>query len=430
MPPLKNRLILHVDLDAFFCSVEELLDPSLIGTAFAVGGGANERGVIATCSYEARKYGVRSALPTAQALRLCPHLKLLPGRHKLYSEYSRRVMALFEQETPLVEQISIDEAFLDFTGDGRRGGAIAETLKANIQREVGLRCSFGVASNKLVAKIATNVGKPNGLIVVPTGEEAAFLAPLPLAALWGVGPKTQVRLEELGLGTIGQLAAWPEADLVRRFGAWGEDLSRHARGLDDRPIETEREAKSISKETTFARDVGERETLRRTLLELCDQVAATLRRQGLQARTVKLKLRWPPFETITRQTTLAAPTDLETEIFKAAYALFLTAWGRGRPVRLIGVGVAGLQAEARQLGLFETAQDNRAEKLAEAVDKIRARYGWEAVKRASLLEDEDEGGSPDHEPLDKQQSQDELKRQGHQKPQPRPTGRQRGGGEE
>ena len=388
------RLILHVDLDAFFCSVEELLDPSLIGTAFAVGGGADERGVISTCSYEARKYGVRSALPTAQALRLCPHLKLLPGRHKVYSKYSKRVMALFDQETPLVEQISIDEAFLDMTGDPRPGGEIAAALKATILREVGLRCSFGVASNKLVAKIATNVGKPNGLIVVPPGEEAAFLAPLPLAALWGVGPKTQTRLEALGLRTIGQLAEWPEADLVRRFGAWGEDLSRHARGRDDRALETEREAKSISKETTFARDVSEREALRRTLLELSDQVAANLRRQGLQARTVKLKLRWPPFETITRQTTLPAPTDLEAEIFSAAMALFEAAWGRGRPVRLIGVGVAGLEAQARQLGLFDAAPDNRAteaqRKLAEAVDKIRERYGWDAVKRASFLDNSED----------------------------------------
>jgi DNA polymerase-4 len=383
------RLILHVDLDAFFCSVEELLDPSLIGTAFAVGGAAAGRGVISTCSYEARKFGVHSALPTAQALRLCPHLKLLPTRHKLYSEYSKRVMALFDQETPLVEQISIDEAFLDFTGDARPGGVIAAALKDAIRREVGLRCSFGVASNKLVAKIATNVGKPDGLIVVPPGEEAAFLAPLPLAALWGVGPKTQARLEAMGLRTIGQVAAWPEADLIKRFGAWGEDLSRHARGRDDRALETEREAKSISKEITFARDVSEREVLRRTLLELCDQVGASLRRQGLHARTVKLKLRWPPFETITRQTTLATPTDLESDIFGAAYGLFQAAWGHGRPVRLIGVGVSGLQTAARQLGLFEAAPDARAARLADTLDKIRDKYGWDAVKRASLMDDEE-----------------------------------------
>ena len=382
------RTILHVDLDAFFCSVEELLDPSLAGTAFAVGGPADERGVISTASYAARKFGVQSALPTARALRQCPGLKLLPVRHKLYSQYSRRVMALFDAETPDVEQISIDEAFLDLTGDQRPGGVVAASLQARIAHELGLPSSFGVASNKLVAKIATNVGKPRGLVVVPPGEEAAFLAPLPIEMLWGVGPKTRARLADLHLRTIGDLAGWPAADLERRFGATGAGLARHARGLDDRMLETEREAKSISKEITYARDVDDRPTLRRTLLDLSDQVAASLRREGLVARTVKLKLRWPPFETITRQTTLPQPTDLEAEIFAAARALFAAAWGRGRPVRLIGVGVSGLQAPARQLGLFEAAPEERAGKLAAAVDKIRERYGWDSVKRASLLDED------------------------------------------
>ena len=337
MPPAAplTRVVLHVDLDAFFCSVEELLDPTLAGTAFAVGGEADSRGVIATASYAARKFGVRSALPTAQALRLCPHLKLLPGHHRLYGDYSRQVMALFAAETPLMEQISIDEAFLDFTGDQRTGGALAALLQARIRDEVHLPSSFGVATNKLVAKIATNVGKPRGLIVVPPGQEAAFLAPLPLDMLWGAGPKTRARLAEIGLRTIGDVAAWPAADLEQRFGAAGHDLARHARGLDDRPVANERETKSISKEVTFGKDVSDRETLRRTLLELTDQVAASLRAQGLVARTVRLKLRWPPFETITRQTQLAQPSDLEGEIFEAGFALFEAAFGRGRPVRLL-----------------------------------------------------------------------------------------------
>jgi len=394
MPPAaaRARVILHVDLDAFFCSVEELLDPTLAGTAFAVGGGADSRGVIATASYAARKFGVRSALPTAQALRLCPHLKLLPGRHKLYSQYSRQVMALFAAETPLMEQISIDEAFLDFTGDARGGGALAAALQTRIRTEVNLPSSFGVATNKLVAKIATNVGKPRGLIVVPPGQEAAFLAPLPMDMLWGAGPKTRARLAELGLRTIGDIAAWPEADLERRLGAVGLDLARHARGLDDRPVETERETKSISKETTFSRDVTDPVALRRTLLELTDQVAGSLRAQGLVARTVKLKLRWPPFETITRQSTLPQPSDLEGDIFEAGFALFQAAWSRGRPVRLIGIGVAGLQVPARQMGLFEASEgqaDARAAKLAGAVDKIRAKYGWDALKRAAQLDEDD-----------------------------------------
>ncbi len=399
MPPVARplaRVILHVDLDAFFCSVEELLDPSLAGTAFAVGGGADARGVIATASYAARKFGVRSALPTAQALRLCPHLRLLPGRHKTFGQYSRQVMALFAAETPLMEQISIDEAFLDFTGDARGGGALAAELQARVSDQVHLPSSFGVATNKLVAKIATNVGKPRGLIVVPPGQEAAFLAPLPMDMLWGAGPKTRARLAEMGLRTIGDIAAWPAADLERRLGVAGLDLARHARGQDDRPVETERETKSISKETTFTRDVSDRVTLRRTLLELTDQVASSLRAQGLVARTVKLKLRWPPFETITRQTTLPQPSDLEGDIFEAGFALFQAAWATGKPVRLIGIGVAGLQTPARQLGLFEAGEGaaearaaDRAAKLAEVVDKIRTKFGWEALKRATQV-DEDE----------------------------------------
>lgn len=380
------RTILHVDLDAFFCSVEELLNPALAGTAFAVGGAANQRGVISTASYAARKFGVRSALPTAQALRLCPHLNLLPGHHRLYGDYSRRVMALLSNETPFIEQISIDEAFLDMTGDPRAGGDLAAQLQARIRAETGLPSSFGVASNKLVAKIATNVGKPNGLVVVPPGQEAAFLAPLPMNMLWGVGPKTQARLAELGMKTIGDIATWPEADLIRRFGASGEALARHARGEDTRPVSNEHEAKSISQETTFATDVRDGEVLRRTVLEQAESVAASLRKAGLVARTVKIKVRWPPFETLTRQVTLEQPTDLEAEVFRAAWALFEKVWSAGRAVRLLGTGVAGLQTPAQQLSLFETSPTQKAEKVAETIDYIRAKYGWEAVKRAALLE--------------------------------------------
>jgi DNA polymerase-4 len=207
--------------------------------------------------------------------------------------------------------------------------------------------------------------------------------------LWGVGPKTQARLAELGLRTIGDIAAWPQSDLEQRFGASGLDLSRHARGQDDRPVTPEHEAKSISKETTFARDISDLPTLRRTLRELSDQVAASLRENTLAARTVKLKLRWPPFETLTRQTTLPEPTDLENDLFAAAFALFQAVWTRGRPVRLIGVGVSGLQPPARQLSLFAPHPEGRAARLASAVDKIRAKYGYDALKRASLLDDEE-----------------------------------------
>ncbi len=379
------RTIIHLDLDAFFCSVEELQDPALAGTAFAVGGRADERGVISTASYAARKFGVRSAMPTAQALRLCPHLNLLPPRHKLYGEYSRKVMARLAEVTPVVEQISIDEAFLDLTGDPRPADEVAARLKQRLRDELGLPCTLGVASNKLVAKIATNVAKPDGLRVVPAGQEAAFLAPLPLSFLFGAGPKTQAKLAELGLKTIGAVAAWPEADLARRFGAQGEALARHARGIDERPVETEHEAKSISAETTFARDVSDGEVLRRTLLALTEEVAGNLRRDELAARTVKLKVRWPPFETITRQTTLAQPTNLDNEIFQAAWALFQKVWSPGRRVRLIGVGTSGLVEAARQLDLFGNDEQLRAAKLARTVDALREKFGRKAVQRAALV---------------------------------------------
>jgi DNA polymerase-4 len=379
------RTIIHLDLDAFFCSVEELLDPALAGTAFAVGGRADERGVLSTASYAARRFGVRSAMPTAQALRLCPQLHLLPPRHKTYGEYSRRVMGLLEAVTPLIEQISIDEAFLDVSDDPRPGGEIAARLQKRIQDEIGLPSSFGVAPNKLVAKIATNVGKPNGLVVVPQGEAARFLAPLPMEMLWGVGPKMQEKLAALGMRTIGDIAAWPEDDLIRRFGEWGRAMARHARGQDERPVEPVTEAKSISQETTFARDVSDEAVLRRTLLELSEGVGGSLRREGLSARTVKIKVRWPPFETLTRQTTLRQPTDLDDEIFAAAWALFRKVWSPGKRVRLLGVGAANLTEAARQLEMFNDAGQERAEKLARVVDALREKYGRQAVQRAALV---------------------------------------------
>jgi DNA polymerase-4 len=236
-----------------------------------------------------------------------------------------------------------------------------------------------------VAKIATNVGKPDGLVIVPPGEEAAFLAPMPLEMLFGAGPKTRARLAELGMRTIGDVAAWPGEDLARRFGELGRALSHHARGLDDRPVQSEHEAKSISSETTFARDVSEGEALRRKILAQSEEVGASLRREGLAARTVKIKVRWPPFETLTRQTTLAQPTDLDDEIYAAAWALFQKVWTPGRPVRLIGVGVSGLAEAGRQLDMFAEAAHLRAAKLARTIDALREKYGDEAVRRAALI---------------------------------------------
>jgi DNA polymerase IV len=390
------RTILHLDLDAFYCAVEELQQPELRGKPFIVGGRPEERGVVASASYPARKFGVRSAMPTSRALRLCPQALVISSRHRLYSQYSEQVMDLLDTVSPLVEQISIDEAFLDVTGDPRPGEETAARLQTRIREELGLPCSLGVASNKLVAKIAANVGKagatgdgpPFGLLVVPAGEEAAFLAPLPVEMLWGIGPKTAARLEALGVRTIGGLAAWPQADLVRRFGSHGVEMARHAQGIDARPVVPEREAKQVSAETTFARDVADPARLRRTLLDLSEHVGRRLRASGMAAGTVRLKLRWPDFTTLTRQTTLAQPTDLDDEIYDTALGLFQSVWKKGQAVRLLGVAGAALAPPARQLGLWEQGGQAKSERLAEVVDTLRSKYGSKAVRRASLTDEE------------------------------------------
>jgi DNA polymerase-4 len=385
------RKIIHLDLDAFFCAVEELRDPALAGKAFAVGGPPESRGVVASCSYPARRLGIHSAMPMARALRLCPELIVVPARHGAYSALSRQVMARLHLLTPLVEQISIDEAFLDVSERAEAGEVIARQLQTTIRAELSLPCSLGVATNKLVAKIANNVGKaaargdspPNAILVVPPGEEAAFLAPLPADALWGVGPRTAERLAELGIHTIGDIARWPEADLVRAFGKHGADLSRHARGLDDRPIVIEHERKSVSQETTFARDVSDRVLLERTLAEQVADVSRILRQQRLAGVTVKLKLRWADFTTLTRQTTLPQPVDDAATILATVQPLFGRAWD-GRPVRLIGVGVSGFREGVRQMNLWEQP-DERSERLYSVVQALRQRYGEHAVRRGSEL---------------------------------------------
>ncbi|RME83550.1 MAG: DNA polymerase IV [Caldilineae bacterium] len=385
---LMTRKILHLDLDAFFCAVEELRNPDLRGKPFAVGGSPQGRGVVASCSYAARQYGIHSAMPMAQAIRLCPDLIVVSNRHGLYDDVSRRVMARLRQFTPLLEQLSIDEAFLDLSDLPEPPAELARRIQAAIRNEFSLPCSLGVATNKLVAKIANDVGKsrargaepPNAITVVPPGQEAAFLAPLPTRALWGVGPKTADRLAALGIHTIGDIAAYPEAELVRLFGKHGHDLARRARGIDDRPVVTEHETKSVSKEVTFPRDVADRRTLQRTLRRLSEGVGRNLRRKGLQGSTVKIKLRWPDFTTITRQTTLSSPTDQDNEIYEAANRLFSAAWKPGRPVRLLGVGVSGFGRGYRQLSFWDIEAD-RDRRLQETLDRLRSKYGVGAVTR-------------------------------------------------
>ncbi len=389
MPP---RAILHIDLDAFFVAVERLDDPRLIGVPVIVGGRAEVRGVVASASYEARKFGVHSAMPTAQALRLCPQAILISGHRGRYSEMSDKVMAILAEYTPLLEPISIDEAFLDVTGTEAHYGPpaqLAQTIQARIDRELHLSGSLGVATNKLIAKIASDFRKPHGITVVPLGEEAAFLAPLPIRKLWGVGEVMGRELAKLGIETVGDLARWPREELVARFGhASGEGLYRASHGQDDSPVTPEHEAKSLSREETFARDVRDPEVLRRELLRLSDEVAWRLRRHGLQARTVNLKLRYADFSTLTRQVTLPDATDSGPVLYSHALALFEKTWDR-RPVRLVGVGGTGLEQGGRQLRLFEQA-DRRQAQLDAALDRIKAKYGEGSIRRASLMDEPEE----------------------------------------
>jgi DNA polymerase-4 len=378
--------ILHLDLDAFFCAVEETRNPSLRGKAFAVGGRPEERGVVASCSYAARQFGVRSAMPMAHALRLCPQLIVVSSRRRIYGEASKQVMARLHKLTPLVEQISIDEAFLDISDMTDSPERLARRLQAGIRDELNLPCSIGIAANKLVAKIATEVGKkaaqsgtpPFALTIVPAGEEAAFLAPLPSEMLWGVGPKTATRLNELGIHTVGDIAKWPESELIRLFGENGRELSRHAKGIDDRPIVTEREIKSISQEETFVRDVRDDKSLEKTLREQSTEVARQLRKNNLAGTTIKLKIRWPDFTTLTRQVTLSQPTDQDENISKAALDLMRTVRKSGQAVRLIGVGVSGLGPPIRQLSLWDSGSE-KSRRLQEAVDALKAKYGEKAI---------------------------------------------------
>lgn len=386
------RKIIHLDLDAFFCAVEELGQPDLRGKPFAVGGRPEVRGVVASCSYAARQFGIHSAQPMAQALRLCPELILVPSHYSAYRDFSEQVMAILGQRTALVEQLSIDEAFLDVSDLPQPGLALAQEMQAEINQRVQLPCSLGVATNKLLAKTATDMGKakhrgitpPNAIEVVPPGQEAAYLAPLPAQALWGVGPKTAARLAELGIRTIGDLARLPESVLARQFGQSGHEMSQHARGLDDRPVTPERAARSISQEVTFDRDVANPGVLDDTLRSLSEGVARMLRQKDLCASTIRLKLRWPDFTTQTRQVSLSMPTDQDGLIYGAAAGLLRSIWKDGRAVRLIGVGASRLTERAHQLSLWDT-QEQKEHRLLDALDDLRERFGDDVIRPGRTL---------------------------------------------
>jgi DNA polymerase IV len=386
------RKILHIDLDAFFCSVEENNDPTLRGKAFAVGGRPDQRGVVASCSYAARLRGVHSAMPMAQAQKLCPGLIIVSGRHSDYGKISHQVMDYLDTLTPLVEQVSIDEAFLDLSDLPDSGETLAATIQNHIRDQFHLPCSIGVGTSKLVAKIATNYGKssrrsgvpPQAIKVVHPGEEAAFLAPLPTKALWGIGPKTAERLAELGIHTIGDIARTSPVELTRQLGKFGEDLGKRAIGIDESPIYTSHGVKSVSNETTFARDVADSQVLYETLHSLSESVGRRLRKKNLKGSTVKLKLRWSDFTTLTRQATLQCPTNTDREIYNAAKELFNKTWVKGKPVRLLGVGITQFETSARQLDLWEVP-NKKDDKLFSAVDDVRNRYGKDSIMRLSDL---------------------------------------------
>ncbi len=399
-PQPSEATILHVDMDAFFAAVELLRHPELAGRPVVVGG-AGDRGVVAAASYEARAYGIHSAMPAARARRLCPDAVFLPGDHAHYAEVSRRVMELFRSVTPLVEPISLDEAFLDVAGARRLLGPapeIAARLRRDVLEAEGLHCGVGVAPVKFLAKLASQAAKPHatrrgtrpgaGVVVVAPGEELAFLHPLPVQALWGVGPVTHTKLQRLGVRTVGDLAALPPDVLATALGrSHGAHLHALAHGIDPRAVQPDQNAKSVGHEETFARDHHRHETLRVELLRLADAVATRLRRAGRAGRTITVKVRFGDFRTITRSVTLPTATDSAREIDRAGRTLL----GGVDPtpgVRLLGVSVSGLDDgdAAEQLSFDDLDGDPPADWTAAeaAVDAIRARYGARAVGPASL----------------------------------------------
>jgi DNA polymerase-4 len=383
------RAIIHLDLDAFYASVEQLRRPELRGLPVIVGGAPSgdgsaqlNRGVVSAASYEARAFGVHSAMPLRTALRLCPKAVLVPVDFRAYRDASKTVFDIARDYTPIIEPLSLDEAFLDVTGSVRRFGSsqhIAEEIRERILAASGLHASFGVATCKTVAKIASDLRKPRGFVVVEPGEEAAFLAPLPLRRLPGLGPAAERALSGLGVSTLGQLAALPLDTVQRRVGrASGSSLWERARGVDTAPVTVPGAPRSVSREETFARDVAQRDALHARVAELASDVGARLRTGGWTARTVALKLRYSDFTTITRQETLASSTATDTTVRDAALALLDAAWS-GDAVRLLGVGVSGL-AEAPQLDLFDRPAIDRID---HTLDRLRQRFGQSAIRRGT-----------------------------------------------
>jgi len=382
----KNRQIIHVDMDAFYASVEQRDNPELRGKPVVVGGKPKSRGVVATCSYEARKYGIRSAMPLSEAYRRCPHAVFLPVDFAKYRRVSQQLHKIFQDYTPLVEPLSLDEAFLDVTASLRLFGStenIARELKKRIKDELNLTASIGLAPNKFLAKIASDIQKPDGFVVIDEDQIEAFLDPLPVERIWGVGPKTAEQLHELNVRTVRDLKKIDKPTLNRLFGQLGNQLYYLARGIDDRPVEPEREAKSIGREITFQQDLTDPEVLKTYLLDLSLDVGRRLRKAGLKARTVTLKVRLADFKTLSRSRTLNYSTDLDKEIYKEACQL-LDELHLKTPVRLIGVTAHNLTCGEIQQSLFAT-EPGAEEKITKALDKVKERFGEDSITLARLL---------------------------------------------
>jgi DNA polymerase-4 len=387
------KTIFHVDMDAFFVSVEEVFEPSLKGKAVVVGGRPNQRGVVAAASYEARKFGVHSAMPLRTAARLCPHAIFLDGHPERYRDCSEKVYAVLKRFSPQVEMASIDEAYLDMSGTQRLHGPplrAAHALHQAIKAETSLNCSVGIATSRLVAKVSSEQAKPNGVLWVLPGQEARFLAPLDVRKIPGVGKVMEKDLHELGIYKVGDLAKFEEAFLEERFGKWGLALAGKARGLDaggwfDSEVGEDTEPKSISHEHTFNHDTAVREKLEATLARLSEMVGRRLREHGLHARTIQLKLRYTDFSTITRAHTLPRPTQVDTEIFEQARELLQKNW-KGTAVRLLGVHTSSFEHGEGQMGLLEGERHRRWMQALTAADRLREKYGESAVSLASGLQ--------------------------------------------
>src|ERR1700728_850375 len=383
-----SATILHIDMDAFFVSVELLARPELAGLAVIVGGQRDQRGVVTSASYEARRFGVHSAMALRTATKLCPHAVFLDGHDELYGQWSDRVAAVLAKYSPTVETASIDEAYLDLAGTERLHGpsfGAAHKLLVEITGTTGLPCSGGLAATRLVAKVASEQATPRGLLWVPPGSEASFLSPLSVRRIPGIGKVTEAALKNLGVETIAQLQNVSLEKLEEVFGKWGQALFRKARGIDSYEFFVDAEPKSLSHNQTFGEDTRDRGLLESTLSYLCQKAAKRLRDAALHARTVTLTVRFTDFTTITRSHTLAEPSDLDTVFLKAVRELFQHAWNGKRLLRLVGVSLTSFSAGSAQFDLLDPERGEKLERLARATDKLRDRFGFSKLQFGGSL---------------------------------------------